>query len=109
MSEVIIAGGDPDGIGEALETEGATVHYAEGTANREALEAAGVLDADTLVVTDAGLATSVTVALDCNPELRILIYARDSVPEFIKGQAGHIVDPALLDAETVAEELLREQ
>ena len=108
MSEVIIAGGDPDGIGEALETQGATVRYAEGTADRDALEAAGVLDADTLVVTDAGLATSVTVALDCNPELRIVIYTRESVPEFVKGQAGHIVDPALLDPDAVAEELLRE-
>ena len=107
MSEIIVAGSDPDGIRSALERQGATVRYAEGTANRAALEDAGVVDADTLVLTDAGLATSVTVALDCNPELRIVIYTRDSVPEFVKGQAGHIVDPALLDPDTVAEELLR--
>jgi len=107
MSEVVVAGGDPDGIGAALEAHGATVGYAEGTANRSALEAAGIADADALVLTDAGLATSVTVALECNPDLRVVIYARDSVPEFIKGQAGHIVDPALLDAETVAEEICR--
>lgn len=107
MSEVVIAGSDPDDLGEALETRGATVRYAEGTADRSALETAGIGDADTFVVTEAGLATSVTVALDCNPDLRIVMYTRDTVPEFIKGQAGHIVDPALLDAETVAEELLR--
>ena len=107
MSKVIVAGGDPDGLGAALEARGATVAYAEGTADRAALEAAGVLEADTLVVTDAGLSTSVTVALDRNPDLRVVIYTRDSVPEFVKGQAGHIVDPELLDAETVAEELLR--
>jgi Trk K+ transport system NAD-binding subunit len=107
MSEVIIAGGDPDGLGAALEAAGATVRYAAGTADRESLEAAGVSEADTLVVTDAGLATSVTVALDCNPELRIVIYTRDSVPEFVKGQAGHIVDPELLGPEAVAEELAR--
>ncbi len=107
MSEVVIAGGDPDGLGSALEERGATVTYAEGTADRPALEEAGILDADTLVVTDAGLATSVTVALDCNPDLRVVMYTRDSVPEFIKGQAGHIVDPSLLNAGTVAEELLR--
>jgi Trk K+ transport system NAD-binding subunit len=105
MSEVIIAGGDPDEIGAALEAQGATVHHAAGTADREALEDAGVFDADVLVLTDAGLATSVTVALDSNPELRVVIYARDSVPEFIRGQAGHIIDPELLDPETVAEEL----
>jgi hypothetical protein len=107
MSNVVIAGDDPEGLGSALEDCGATVSYAEGTANRPALEEAGITDADTLVLTNAELATSVTVALDCNPELRIVIYTRESVPEFIKGQAGHIVDPALLDPDTVAEELLR--
>jgi voltage-gated potassium channel Kch len=107
MSDVVIAGGDPDGLGEALERQGATVRYAEGTANRHELEAAGIEDAEILIVTDAGLATAVTVALDCNPDLRIVFYTHDSVPEFVSGQAGHIVDPALLDADTVAEELLR--
>lgn len=107
MSKVVLAGRDPDGLGPALEAAGATVTYAEGTANRDALEAARIRDADMLVVTDVGLATSVTVALDCNPELRVIIYTRDSVPEFIRGQAGHIVDPELLDADTVAEEILR--
>ncbi len=106
MSDVVIAGSDPDGLGEALERAGATVRYAEGTADRSALEAARIDEAETLVVTDAGLATSVTVALDCNPELRVVMYTRDTVPEFIRGQAGHIVDPELLGVETVAEELL---
>ena len=107
MSRIVIAGRDPDGLGSELEARGATVAYAEGTADRDALEAAGIRDADTLVVTDAGLATSVTVAIDCNSELRVVMYTRDSVPEFVRGQAGHIVDPGLLDVDTVAEELLR--
>jgi hypothetical protein len=107
MSEVVIAGDDPDGLGGALERHGATVRYAEGTASRRELEAADIEDAETFVVTDAGLATSVSVALDINPDLRIVFYTRDSVPEFVSGQAGHIVDPTLLDADTVAEELLR--
>ncbi len=107
MSKVVIAGGDPDGLGEALERQNATVNYAEGTADRPALESAGILDADVLAVTEVGLATSASVALECNPGLRIVFYTRDSVPEFIRGQASHIVDPALLDADTVAEELIR--
>lgn len=106
MSEVVIAGGDPDGLGDALEARGAEVTRAEGTADRPALEDAGIVDADVLVVTDAGLATAVTVAKDLNQELRVVVYSRDSVPEFVKGQAGHIVDPELLDAESVAEELV---
>lgn len=105
MSDVVVAGQDPDGLGAALEDRGATVGRAAGTANRPALEEAGIVDADTLVLTDAGLATSVTVAKDLNPDLRVVVYTRDSVPEFVKGQAGHIVDPELLDAEAVAEEI----
>jgi hypothetical protein len=107
MSEVVVAGGDRDGLGAALEAAGATVSYAEGTADRPSLEAAGIEAADVFVLSDVGLATSVTVALECNPALRVVVYTRDSVPEFVKGQVGHIVDPALLDPETVAEELLR--
>jgi Trk K+ transport system NAD-binding subunit len=106
MSKVVIAGGDPDELGEALAERGAEVGYAKGTANRPSLEEAGIVDADTLVVTDAGLATSITVAMDLNPDLRVVVYTRDSVPEFVKGQAGHIVDPELLDADTVAEEII---
>ena len=107
MSEVIVAGGDPEEIGAALEAQGGTVRYAEGTASRSALEAAGVESADALVVTDVGLATSVTVALERNPDLRTVIYARESAPEFVRGQADHIVDPELLGPDTLAEELLR--
>lgn len=106
MNRVVIAGEDPDGLGGALENLGAEVTHAEGTANRPALEEAGILEADVLVVTDAGLATSIAVAKDLNPELRVFVYVRDSVPEFAKGQIDHIVDPELLDPATVAEELL---
>lgn len=106
MSEVVIAGGDADDIGTALETAGAEVTLAEGTADSESLEAAGIDDADVLVVTDVGLATSIVVAKERNPDLRVFVYTRDSLPEFAKGLVDHIVDPALLDPETVAEELL---
>lgn len=106
MSEVVIAGGDPDGLVDALQANGAAVNRAAGTANRPALEEAGVVDADVLIVTDAGLATSVPIAVDLNPDLRVVVYTRDSVPEFVKGQAGHIVDPDLLGPEAVAEEIV---
>jgi Trk K+ transport system NAD-binding subunit len=105
MSEVVIAGDDPDGLGPALSGHGAHVSRAAGTANRPALENAGIVDADVLVVTDAGLATSVPIAVDLNPDLRVVVYTRESVPEFVRGQAGHIVDPELLGPEAVAEEI----
>ena len=106
MSEVVVAGEDPDGLGAALEERDAEVTRAAGTANRPALEEAGIVDADVLVVTDAGLATSVPIAVDLNPDLRVVVYTRDSVPEFVKGQVGHIVDPELLSPGTVAEEIV---
>lgn len=105
MSDAVVAGADPDGLGEALAAEGLAIAYAEGTANRPALEEAGILEADLFVVTDAGLATSISIARDLNPDLRVVVYTRDSVPEFALAQAGHILDPDLLDVETVAEEL----
>jgi Trk K+ transport system NAD-binding subunit len=106
MTGIVVAGADPDGLGAALEERGAEVARAEGTANRPALEEAGIVDADTLVLTDAGLATSVSIAKDLNPDVRVVVYTRDSIPEFVKGQAGHILDPDLLSAEAVADELV---
>jgi hypothetical protein len=106
MSEVVIAGEDPDGIGAALADRGADVRRAAGTATRPALEDAGIVEADLLVVTDAGLATSVPIAVDLNPDLRVVVYTRESVPEFVRGQAGHIVDPDLLGPEAVADEIV---
>jgi hypothetical protein len=104
--KAVIAGHDADGLGDALESLGVEVTHASGTAARPDLEEAGIHDADLLVITDAGLATSIPVAKDLNPDVRVVVYAHDSLPEFARGQAGHIVDPNLLDAETVAEELV---
>jgi len=104
--KAIIAGPDGDGIGDALESLGVDVTHAAGTAARPDLEEAGIHEADLLVITDAGLATSIPVGKDLNPGVRVVVYARNGLPEFARGQAGHIVDPALLDATTVAEELV---
>ena len=105
MSEVIVAGEDPDGLGAALEERGADVTHAAGTANRPALEEAGIHDADVFLLTDVGQATSVVVARDLNPEMRVVAYTGESLPEFVSGQRVVAMDPALLDAEAVADEL----
>jgi hypothetical protein len=102
----VVAGADEDGLGSALEAAGATVTRALGTAARPDLEEAGITEADLFVLTETYLATSIPVAKDLNPDLRVVVYAHDSLPEFAKAQAGHIVDPRLLDVTTVAEELL---
>jgi hypothetical protein len=100
----IVVGSDA-GIAAALEAEGAEVTRLEGVASGERLEDAGVADADLLVVTDVGEATAVPVARELNPDIRTVAYTGDGVPEFVKGVLDLTVDPALLDAEAVAEEL----
>ncbi|MFB6117787.1 CTP synthetase [Halosegnis sp.] len=105
MTRAVIAGSDAENLGDALTAEGVDVVRARGTANRTALEEAGILEADVLVVTEAGLATSIPVAKDLNPDVRVVVYTHESLPEFAKGQAGHILDPGLLDPGFVAEEV----
>ena len=102
----VVAGLDPEELGDALEARGVSVARIDGAANRPALEEAGIDAADLFVLTDVGHTTSIPVALDLAADLRVVVYARESLPEFAKGQADLLVDPALLDAETVAEELV---
>lgn len=101
----VIAGPDPDDLGGALEEHDVEVVYAEGTAARPALEDAGIVEADLLVVTDVRLSTAIPVSKDLNDDLRVVVYARESVPEFVRGQAALIVDPDLLDPGAVADEV----
>jgi hypothetical protein len=76
-------------------------------ANAEALGAADIENADLLVLTDAGEATAVPVALEANPRLRVVVFAPDSLPAFVRGQVDLAVSPDVLDATIVAEELAR--
>jgi hypothetical protein len=106
IERAVLVGGDAEGLAAALSGYGVTVTAAEGTGTRDALVEAGVERADLLVVTDVGLSTSIPVAQELNPDLRVAVYARDSVPEFARTVADLIVDPALIDPGTVAEELV---
>lgn len=103
--KAVVAGSDPEDLGEALREHGVEVTFAAGTAARPDLEEAGIVNADMLVVTDVGLATAIPVAKDLNETLQVVVYARETVPEFARGQAEFILDPDLLDPGTVAEEL----
>jgi hypothetical protein len=100
----VIAGPDEHDLGAALSAVGFSVTRAAGTANRPALEEAGIHDADLLVLTDAALATAIPVATDLNDDIRIVAYTTDSLPEFVKGQGHMALDPRLFDPEDVAEE-----
>ncbi|MFB6091285.1 MAG: CTP synthetase [Halobellus sp.] len=104
--KVLLAGADVDGLGPELEALGADVARVEGMATRDSLSAAGLEEAHTLVLTEMDDASAIPVAKEANTEIRIVTYSRDSLPEFARGQADLAIDPALLAADVVAEELV---
>ena len=104
--KVLVAGPDADGLGEAVERLGAEVVRVEGIASAESLDDAGLPDAEVLVLTDMDDAVAIAVAKEVNPDVKVVTYADESLPEYARRQADLAVDPALLDPETVAEELV---
>ena len=108
VQTALVAGPDPEGLGDALEAEGVDVVRITDTVSASTLDDAGIDAADLLVVTDMAEATGISVAKDRNPDVRAVVYCRESLPEFAKGQTDLAVDPALLAADVVAEELAAE-
>ena len=104
--KVLVAGPDADGLGEAVADLGAEVVRVEGFASADTLDAAGLPDADVLVLTDMDDAAAISVAKEANPDVKVVTYADESLPEYARRQADLAVDPALLPPETVAEELV---
>ncbi len=102
----VIVVGPNRGIADALQGQGATVTRIEGIGSGEALDEAGIADADMLVLTNVGEATAIPVALELNPGLRTVVYSPDTVPEFVRGQLDFALDPAVLSPTAVAEELV---
>lgn len=102
---VVIAGPDR-GIVAALSEQHVEIERIEGIVTGQALDDAGIADADLFVLTDVSEATSIPIAKDVNPDLRVIVYAPDSIPEFVSAQVDLAIAPGVLDVETVAEELV---
>ncbi len=103
--KAIVAGPDADDLGERLGENGVDVTPIEGVATRPKLEEAGAHDADLFVLTDVGQATSIPIVKDLNDGIRAVVYDRNSLPDFVASQTDLAVDPELLGADAVAEEL----
>jgi hypothetical protein len=101
---VVVAGTDEHGIADALEAEGAAVERVD-IANRETLAAADIAGAAAYVLTEMEQASSIPAAREANPDLRIVVYADGSLPDFARGQADIALDPDLFDPADVAAEL----
>ncbi|MFW5903234.1 MAG: DUF7126 family protein [Halolamina sp.] len=104
--KAIVAGADPEGIGEELESLGVDVTRVDSPVFADALESAGIEAAGLFVLTDLAEGISITLAKEANPDVRAVCYGSGSLPESVGSVVDLVVDPALLDAETVAEELV---
>lgn len=106
MNAIIV--GPDNGLEATFDTHGIeTTRIDLGSA--DALRAAGIADAVLLVVTDVGEATAIPIAKDENPDVRVVIYSAETMPEFVRGQVDLSVAPDLLDPDVVAEELANGQ
>ncbi|MFC6786290.1 DUF7126 family protein [Halobaculum halobium] len=102
----VVAGPDVEDLAGELETHDVTVSHIDGAVTGGTLEDAGIDDAALFVLTDTAEATGIAVAKERNPEVRAVVYAAESLPEFARGQVDLAVDPELLSAEVVADELV---
>ena len=101
---VVLVGSDPDNMADALADVGHTPTVAD-VGNRPGLEEAGVHEAEVYLLTEMAQATSIVVAKDLNPDLRVVVYAEGSLPDFASRQTDLVVAPNRLDRDAVAEEL----
>ena len=106
--KAIVAGADPEGIGEELEALGVAVTRVDSPVFAEALEEAGIAEADLFVLIDLDEGISVTLAKEANPDVRAVCFGSGDLPESVGGTVDLVVDPSLLGAEAVAEELVEE-
>ena len=102
---VVVVGTDAYDIADAIAAEGYTVERVD-IGNRPALKAAALVDARVYVLTEVQQATSIPVAKELNPDLRIVVYADGTLPDFVLGQADIALDPDLFTPEDVAAELV---
>ncbi|WP_144798342.1 DUF7126 family protein [Halorubrum depositum] len=102
----VVAGPDEHGLGEELAALGVEVRRIEGLVTADALSDAGIADADYFVLTDVEEATGIPIAKELQPSVLVVTYAERSLPAFVATVADLAVDPALMDAATVAEELV---
>ena len=102
----VVAGPDEHGLGEELAALGVEIRRIDGLVTADALADAGIDEADYFVLTDVEEATGIPIAKELHPSVLVVTYAERSLPEFVAGVADLAVDPALMDAATVAEELV---
>lgn len=103
MSEVVIIGSDEYDLTGRFADAGVRAIRLDGQPIGADLEEAGIDDAGAIVLTEAGLATVISVAKERNPALSVVLYAAGRLPPFASRQADLAVDPQLVDPDDVVD------
>lgn len=104
--DVLVVGGVSRALDGTLADHGLEVAAVDGFATGAQLSDAGVADATSLLVTDLDQATVIPVAKDQNPELTVVTYDEQALPEFATRQTDFALDPALIEPELLVAEIL---
>jgi len=103
MTGALILGPDR-GLEAALTDNGVETTQVQRPSTEANLTEAGLEEAALLFVTDPEEASAIPVARGAQPDVRIVWYAPDSVPEFATRQLDLGVDPRLIDPGILIEE-----
>lgn len=106
MTHIILAGPDEKQLGDVIESAGGTVTRLTGPLTKQRLTQAGIEDTDILVLTDVREATAIVLTREVAPEVKIVVYATETIPDFASHLADFRIDPNALDQGMVVEELL---
>lgn len=103
MSEVLVVGPDDHGLADRLAAAGVDAHRLDGRPVGADLEGGGIAGAGVFIVTDAGLASLISVAKEHNPDVVVVLYGGGGLPDFAARQADLAIDPRLVDPDEVVD------
>ncbi len=103
MSDVIVIGSDEHGLTELINQTVLSATHLPGEPIGADLVEAGIEAASALVITNASLATTVSVAKERNDGLTVVFYSRGRLPPYASRQADLAIDPALVDPDEVVD------
>lgn len=106
MSLAIVTTPDDRDLASALRDAGIEVRLVERPISTSALEQAGIEEATLFVLTESEEATSIPIARELNPDVRVVVYASTGVPEFANHQADLVLAPDTFDQSMVVDALL---
>lgn len=106
MTHAIITTPNAKPLSDALRGAGVDVTTVDPPISTSVLEEARITDADLYILTTPDEATSIPIAREHNPDVRVVVYSKAGVPEFASHQADLVLSPGEIDREVIVEALL---